>query len=309
MIGAHQPVFFEEAIQALNIVPNGIYIDGTFGRGGHARAILDALGPEGRLIALDKDEDAIRHAEAYFSDDPRFTIIHDSFANINEVTRKLDVYGQVSGILLDLGVSSPQLDEAERGFSFMRAGPLDMRMDVTQNMNAEIFVNQTAEADMADIFKEYGEERYARRISRAIGRARSEERITTTTALAEIVKEAHPAWGKHKHPATRVFQAIRIYVNEELTDLNKGLKRCLEVLAADGRLAVISFHSLEDRIVKRFMRAEAEGPRFPRGVPVMNEMLKTNFKCVGKAIKPSDEEIKRNIRSRSAILRIGEKTS
>ena len=309
MIGTHQPVFFKEAIQALNIVPNGIYIDGTFGRGGHARAILNALGPEGRLIALDKDEDAIRHAEAHFSDDPRFTIVHDSFANINEVARKLDVYGQVSGILLDLGVSSPQLDEAERGFSFMRAGPLDMRMDVTQNMSAEIFVNQTAEADMADVFKEYGEERYARRISRAIGRARSEERITTTTALAEIVKEAHPAWGKHKHPATRVFQAIRIYVNEELTDLNKGLKRCLEVLAADGRLAVISFHSLEDRIVKRFMRAEAEGPRFPRGVPVMNEMLKTNFKCVGKAIKPSDEEIKRNIRSRSAILRIGEKTS
>lgn len=309
MIGTHQPVLFKEAIQALNIVPNGIYIDGTFGRGGHARAILDALGPEGRLIALDKDEDAIRHAEAHFSDDPRFTIIHDSFANINEVTRKLDVYGQVSGILLDLGVSSPQLDEAERGFSFMRAGPLDMRMDVTQNMSAEIFVNQTAEADMADVFKEYGEERYARRISRAIGRARSEERITTTTALAEIVKEAHPAWGKHKHPATRVFQAIRIYVNEELTDLNKGLKRCLEVLAVDGRLAVISFHSLEDRIVKRFMRTEAEGPRFPRGVPVMNEMLKTNFKCVGKAIKPSDEEITRNIRSRSAILRIGEKTS
>lgn len=309
MIGTHQPVFFKEAIQALNIVPNGIYIDGTFGRGGHARAILDALGPEGRLIALDKDEDAIRHAKAHFSDDPRFTIMHDSFANINEVTRKLDVYGQVSGILLDLGVSSPQLDEAERGFSFMRAGPLDMRMDVTQNMSAEIFVNQTAEADMADVFKEYGEERYARRIARAIGRARSEERITTTTALAEIVKEAHPAWGKHKHPATRVFQAIRIYVNEELTDLNKGLKRCLEVLAADGRLAVISFHSLEDRIVKRFMRTEAEGPRFPRGVPVMNEMLKTNFKCVGKAIKPSDEEIKRNIRSRSAILRIGEKIS
>ena len=309
MIGTHQPVFFKEAIEALNIVPNGVYIDGTFGRGGHARAILNALGPEGRLIALDKDEDAIRHAEAQFSDDPRFTIIHDSFANINEITRKLDVYGQVSGVLLDLGVSSPQLDEAERGFSFMRAGPLDMRMDVTQNMSAEIFVNQTAEADMADVFKEYGEERYARRISRAIGRARSEERIITTTALAEIVKAAHPAWGKHKHPATRVFQAIRIYVNEELTDLNKGLKRCLEVLAADGRLAVISFHSLEDRIVKRFMRAEAEGPRFPRGVPVMNEMLKTNFKCVGKAIKPSDEEIQSNIRSRSAILRIGEKTS
>lgn len=309
MVGTHQPVFFEEAIQALNIVPDGVYIDGTFGRGGHARAILDALGPEGRLIALDKDEDAIKHAQANFEGDPRFTIIHDSFAHINEVTQKLGVHGQVSGILLDLGVSSPQLDEAERGFSFMRAGPLDMRMDVTQNMSAEIFVNQTAEAAMADVFKEYGEERYARRIARAIGCARTEERITTTTALAEIVKLAHPAWPKNKHPATRVFQAIRIYVNEELTDLTKGLKRCLEVLAPEGRLAVISFHSLEDRLVKRFMRTESEGPRFPKGVPVMNEMLKTNFKCVGKAIKPSDEEVQRNIRSRSAILRVGEKTS
>lgn len=308
MMGTHQPVFLREAIEALNIVPNGIYIDGTFGRGGHARAILNALGPEGRLIVLDKDEDAIRHAKTHFSDDSRFTIVHDSFANINEITRNLGVYGQVTGVLLDLGVSSPQLDEAERGFSFMREGPLDMRMDVTQNMSAEIFVNHTAEADMADVFKQYGEERYARRIARAIGRARTEERITTTTALAEIVKAAHPSWEKHKHPATRVFQAIRIYVNEELTDLNKGLKRCLEVLAPKGRLAVISFHSLEDRIVKRFMRAEADGPRFPRGVPVMNEMLKTNFKCVGKAIKPSDEDIKNNIRSRSAILRIGEKT-
>lgn len=309
MIGTHQPVFFKEAIQALNIVPNGIYIDGTFGRGGHARAMLDALGPDGRLIAFDKDEDAIKHAEMHFSDDARFTIVHESFANINDVTQKIGVYGQVSGILLDLGVSSPQLDEPERGFSFMREGPLDMRMDVTQNMSAEIFVNQTAEADMADVFKEYGDERYARRIARAIGRARAEERITTTTALAEIVKVAHPSWEKHKHPATRVFQAIRIYVNEELTDLNKGLKRCLEVLAPHGRLAVISFHSLEDRIVKRFMKAEAEGPRFPRGVPVMDEMLKTNFKRVGKAIKPSDEEIKNNVRARSAILRIGEKTS
>lgn len=308
MIGTHQPVFFKEALQALNILPNGVYIDGTFGRGGHARAILDALGPHGRLIAFDKDEDAIKHANENF-DDPRFTIVHDSFANINEVTQKLGVYGQVSGILLDLGVSSPQLDEAERGFSFMRAGPLDMRMDVTQNMSAEIFVNQASESVMADIFKQYGEERYARRIARAIGAARTEARITTTTALAEIVKLAHPSWPKNKHPATRVFQAIRIYVNEELTDLTQGLKRCLDVLAPGGRLAVITFHSLEDRLVKRFMRAESEGPRFPKGVPVMHEMLKANFKCVGKAIKPSDEEVKDNIRSRSAILRVGEKTS
>jgi len=309
MIGTHQPVLFTESIDALNIEPNGIYIDGTFGRGGHARAILEALGPSGRLIALDKDEDAIKYAQEHFSQDERFTVVHDSFANINGVTHELGVHGQVSGILLDLGVSSPQLDEAARGFSFMHAGPLDMRMDVTQSMSAEVFVNRTSEADMADVFKEYGEERYARRIARAIGRARTEERITTTTALAEIVKAAHPAWGKHKHPATRVFQAIRIYVNQELTDLSKGLKHCLEVLAPGGRLAVISFHSLEDRIVKRFMRAEEDGPRFPRGVPVMDEMLKTNFKRVGKAIKSSDEEIKRNIRSRSAVLRIGEKKS
>lgn len=310
MIGTHQPVLLEEAVQALRLVPNGIYVDGTFGRGGHSRVILESLGPLGRLIVLDKDEEAITHAKQLFKQDARVQVIHDSFANLSDIARDVGICGQISGILLDLGVSSPQLDEAHRGFSFMHEGPLDMRMNRTKGMSAESFVNQMGEADMASVFKTYGEERFSRRIARAIVRKREElGPITTTTELAEIVKEAHPAWEKHKHPATRVFQAIRIYVNEELDDLSQGLKHCVEALAPGGRLAVISFHSLEDRIVKRFMQREAEGERPPRGLPIMDTEVKTHFKRIGKAIKPTDEEKDENIRARSAILRIGEKIS
>ncbi|MDX2346134.1 MAG: 16S rRNA (cytosine(1402)-N(4))-methyltransferase RsmH [Legionella sp.] len=310
MIGTHKPVLLEEAIDALKLVPNGIYVDGTFGRGGHSQVILDALGPLGRLIVLDKDADAISHAKKLFKQDTRVLPVQDSFANLLNIAKDLEINQKISGILLDLGVSSPQLDQAERGFSFMQTGPLDMRMDATQGLTAEVFVNRSGEAEMADVFKTYGEERFARRISRAIIRKRTElGPITTTTELAEIVKEAHPAWEKHKHPATRVFQAIRIYINEELDDLSKGLKQCVQVLAPEGRLAVISFHSLEDRIVKRFMKAEEEGIRLPRNLPVMDIDTKTDFKRIGKAIKPTDEEIDVNVRSRSAVLRIGEKTS
>ncbi len=276
MIGTHQPVLLEEAIEGLKLVPNGIYVDGTFGRGGHSQVIVDALGPLGRLIVLDKDTDAIAHAKTLFEKDERVLPVQDSFANIESITKDLGVQGQISGILLDLGVSSPQLDEADRGFSFMHTGPLDMRMNKNQSLSAEVFVNKTAEAEMIDVFKTYGEERYAKRIARAIIRKRTElGPITTTTELAEIVKEAHPAWEKHKHPATRVFQAIRIYVNQELDDLSEGLKQCVQVLAPEGRLAVISFHSLEDRIVKRFMRAEEEGVKLPRNLPVMDTFSKT----------------------------------
>ncbi len=310
MIGTHQPVLLEEAIEALKLVPNGIYIDGTFGRGGHSRVIAEALGPLGRLIVLDKDAEAIAHAQKIFAKDERVVPVQDSFANLESITKDEGVYGQVSGILLDLGVSSPQLDEAGRGFSFMQTGPLDMRMNKNQALSAEEFVNKASEEQMVEVFKSYGEERYARRIARAIIRKRTElGPITTTTELAEIVKEAHPAWEKHKHPATRVFQAIRIYVNQELDDLAEGLKQCVQVLAPNGRLAVISFHSLEDRIVKRFMRAEEEGIKLPRNLPVMDSYSKTYFKRVGKAIRPSDEEKSENIRARSAVLRIGEKTS
>ncbi len=310
MIGTHQPVLLEEAIEALKLVPNGIYVDGTFGRGGHSQVILGTLGPLGRLIVLDKDADAIAHAKKVFGQDERVLPVQDSFANIAEIAENLGINKQVTGILLDLGVSSPQLDEAARGFSFMKDGPLDMRMNTDQPLTAERFVNLSSEAEMADVFKTYGEERFARRIARAIIRKRTElGPILTTTELAEIVKEAHPAWEKNKHPATRVFQAIRIYINQELDDLSKGLKQCTHVLAPYGRLAVISFHSLEDRIVKRFMKAEEEGIRLPRNLPVMETQTKTHFKRVGKAIKPTDEEIDENVRARSAVLRIGEKTS
>jgi 16S rRNA (cytosine1402-N4)-methyltransferase len=309
MIGTHQPVLLEEAVEALRLQPSGIYVDGTFGRGGHSQVILDALGPSGRLIVLDKDAVAIQHAKQLFSNDSRVLAIQDSFAHLGDIVSDLGITKKISGILLDLGVSSPQLDEAERGFSFMQTGPLDMRMNTNQSLTAEKFINHSSEAEMADVFKTYGEERFSRRIARAILRKRTElGPITTTTELAEIVKEAHPAWEKHKHPATRVFQAIRIYINQELDDLSKGLKQCVEVLAPGGRLAVISFHSLEDRIVKRFMKAEEEGIRLPRNLPVMDTANKTHFKRVGKAIKPSDDEINENVRARSAVLRIGEKT-
>lgn len=310
MIGTHQPVLLEEAIAALQLVPNGIYVDGTFGRGGHSTVIANALGPLGRLIVLDKDATAIQHANQLFGNDARVLAIQDSFANIEAIADDIGIKKQITGILLDLGVSSPQLDEADRGFSFLKTGPLDMRMNKNQDLTAAVLINKGSEAELVDIFKTYGEERYARRITRAIIRKRTElGPITTTTELAEIVKEAHPAWEKHKHPATRVFQAIRIYVNQELDDLSKGLKQCVNVLAPEGRLAVISFHSLEDRIVKRFMRDEEVGEKLPRHLPVMDTAFKTGFKRVGKAIKPTDEEKHENIRARSAVLRVGEKTS
>ena len=304
---SHRSVLLQESIHALAIQPDGIYVDGTFGRGGHSRAILQELNQSGRLIAIDKDLEAIDHAEQYFCNDPRFTIAHGSFANIAEVTKQQGIYGKVNGILLDLGVSSPQLDNPERGFSFMKEGPLDMRMDSTQALDAARFVNEADANEMTQVFRQYGEERFAGRIARAIVLAREEAPILSTSVLAEIVKEANPKWEKHKHPATRVFQAIRIHINQELTDLTDCLKQSVGSLAVGGRLVVISFHSLEDRIVKQFMRSEEQGIQPPLGVPIKAVDLKTNFKRVGKAIKPQDDEIKENVRSRSAVLRIGEK--
>ena len=303
----HQSVLLQESINGLAIKANGIYIDGTFGRGGHSRAILQHINGSGRLIAIDKDQEAIDHAKQHFSNDPRFTIVRNSFAKLGSIAAECGVYGQINGILLDLGVSSPQLDNPERGFSFMQQGPLDMRMDLEQDLDAARFVNQAAAAEMEKVFRDYGEERFARRIANAIVSAREEQAILTTAALAEIVKAANPKWEKHKHPATRVFQAIRIHINQELTDLTECLKTCVDALAVGGRLVIISFHSLEDRIVKQFMRSEEQGVSLPLGVPQKAAEIKTCFKRIGKAIKPSDEEIKYNIRSRSAVLRIGEK--
>lgn len=305
----HTPVLMQEVIQGLNVIPHGLYVDCTFGRGGHSQAILNALNQEGRLIAIDKDLTAIAHGESFFSNDPRLRLVHGSFSQIATITKQLGMNGQVNGILMDLGVSSPQLDDPQRGFSFMHQGPLDMRMDVTQSLNAEGFVNHAEEREMAFVFKEYGEERFALRIARAIVRARLEAPIRTTHELAEIVKRANPKWEKHKHPATRVFQAIRIHVNRELDDLTAGLEQCVDVLAPHGRLAVISFHSLEDRLVKQFMRNKERGAQPPPGIPIRAVEVTKIFRRVGKSIRPSEIEIEQNSRARSAVLRIGEKLS
>lgn len=305
----HKPVLMQEVMQGLRVIPQGTYIDCTFGRGGHSQAILNALNENGRLIAIDKDLTAIAHGQTHFVSEPRLHLVHGSFSQIGSIAKALGIAGQVNGILMDLGVSSPQLDDPTRGFSFMQQGPLDMRMDVTQTLNAEVFVNHAKESDMIRVFKEYGEERFAGRIARAIIRAREVSPIRTTHELAEIVKEANPKWEKHKHPATRVFQAIRIHVNRELEDLETGLKQCVDTLAPGGRLAVISFHSLEDRLVKQFMRKQERGEQPPPGVPIKASAIVKTFRCVGKAIQPSDVEVEQNSRARSAILRIGEKLS
>ncbi|WP_133129569.1 16S rRNA (cytosine(1402)-N(4))-methyltransferase RsmH [Legionella yabuuchiae] len=306
-MAVHQSVLLHESIEGLAIKPNGIYVDGTFGRGGHSKAILSRLDQSGRLIAIDKDLEAIEHAKKHFAKDERFTLYQGSFSRLKEFSTHAGVIGKVNGILLDLGISSPQIDNPERGFSFMHQGPLDMRMDTTQELSAARFVNQASAEEMATVFRNYGEERFSGRIARAIIQARAHSPIATTSELAEIVKAANPKWEKHKHPATRVFQAIRIHVNKELTDLTACLNQCLDVLAVHGRLVVISFHSLEDRLVKQFMRDAEMGDRPPPGVPLKAVELKTNFKRVGKAIKPKDEEVKQNVRARSAVLRIGEK--
>lgn len=304
----HQPVLLTETLAGLAIKPDGIYVDATFGRGGHSQAILHQLNAGGRLIAIDKDTAAIEFAQDHFAHDPRFKIYHGSFAQIAEYAALENIKGQIDGILVDLGVSSPQLDDPARGFSFLKEGPLDMRMNPEQMLDAFHFINHAPEEILANVFFEYGEERFSRRIARALVHARLQSPITTTTALAELVKQANPKWEKHKHPATRIFQAIRIYVNHELEDLEQFLPSAYEILAPGGRLAVISFHSLEDRAVKHFMRAQEQGPNLPRDVPIMQKQQAIHFKRVGKAIKPSAQEIQENIRSRSAILRIGEKT-
>jgi len=304
---AHKSVLLDESITGLAIKPDGIYLDGTFGRGGHSRAILSQLNEFGRLIAIDKDLDAIAHAKQHFSDDPRFVIKHGSFSDLEPLAKACGVYGQINGILLDLGMSSPQLDNAERGFSFMQEGPLDMRMNVQQDLDAARFVNYAKDTEMAMVFREYGEERFAARIARAIVAAREQTPILTTGSLAEIVKQANPKWEKHKHPATRVFQAIRIHINQELHDLTLCLQQSINALAVGGRLVVISFHSLEDRIVKQFMREKEQGVRPPSHIPLREVEMKTGFKRVSKAIKPQKSEVQENVRSRSAVLRIGEK--
>jgi len=303
----HHPVMLQEVMEALHIDVAGVYVDATFGRGGHAAEILQRLSVEGRLIAIDRDPRAVMVARERSAKDRRFTVYQGTFAMLEYFAEAAAVSGKVNGVLFDLGVSSPQLDAAERGFSFLREGPLDMRMDPTQGESAAEWLASAAEADIAYVLKTYGEERYAKRIARAIVQARQATPIATTTQLAEIVAAANPAWERDKHPATRAFQAIRIHVNRELEELQQGLPQALKVLAPGGRLAVISFHSLEDRIVKRFMRDEARGGDFPPGVPVPAAAFKPTLRIIGKPVYPGDKEVAANPRARSAVLRVAEK--
>jgi len=302
----HRTVLLQEAVDALNVRPDGTYIDGTFGRGGHSALILERLGRSGRLIGFDKDEVAVAAARERFGADERFRMVHGSFTQIAAVVGEMGLTRRVDGLLLDLGVSSPQLDEAQRGFSFMQDGPLDMRMDRSRGQSAADWLSVAEEDEMAAVIKEYGEERFARRIARAIVRERAQSPLQTTAQLAALIERAAPVKEKHKHPATRTFQAIRIFINRELDDLQDCLRDSLKVLAGGARLVVISFHSLEDRIVKRFMRDQARGPQLPKRLPVAHVQTQGALRLIGKAIKPGEAEVADNPRARSAVMRVAE---
>ncbi|HBZ15042.1 16S rRNA (cytosine(1402)-N(4))-methyltransferase RsmH [Candidatus Pantoea floridensis] len=306
----HTTVLLDEAVNGLNIREDGIYIDGTFGRGGHSRLILSQLGEKGQLIAIDRDPQAI--AAAAEIKDPRFSIVHGPFSALAEYVEARGLTGKIDGVLLDLGVSSPQLDDAERGFSFMRDGPLDMRMDPTRGQSAAEWLMSAEEADIAFVIKTYGEERFGKRIARAIVERNREQPMTRTKELATVIAAAMPVKDKFKHPATRTFQAIRIWINSELEEIDTALKGALSVLAPGGRLSIISFHSLEDRLVKRFMRDQSRGPQVPAGIPMTEAQLKAlggrELKTLGKLI-PGEAEVNENPRARSSVLRIAERTA
>ncbi|MDH5377306.1 MAG: 16S rRNA (cytosine(1402)-N(4))-methyltransferase RsmH [Gammaproteobacteria bacterium] len=305
---AHTSVMLDEAIEALAIRPDGIYLDGTFGRGGHSALVLKLLNEKGRLYAVDKDPKAVESGKQRFEQDSRFYIEQCSFAKLKDLVEQWGIKGKVSGLLLDLGVSSPQLDDPERGFSFRHDGPLDMRMDTTHGASASERLASVKEQDLAKILKDYGEERFARRIAKAIIAARNLAPITTTVQLAEIIKTAHPRWEKDRHPATRSFQAIRIWVNEELDDLQDLLSQVPDILEPKGRLVVISFHSLEDRIVKTFIQNyERPDSHLPHDLPVMHASLKQKMRRIGKMSPPSGLEVEKNARSRSARMRVAER--
>ncbi|MBI6852109.1 16S rRNA (cytosine(1402)-N(4))-methyltransferase RsmH [Pseudomonas lijiangensis] len=305
----HITVLLEEAVEALAVRADGCYLDGTFGRGGHSRLILQHLGPDGRLLGFDKDPQAIATGQALAAEDGRFVIVQRSFAELGSEAQERGLAGKVSGILLDLGVSSPQLDDPERGFSFMNDGPLDMRMDPTRGVSAAEFIATAPAEEIARVFKEYGEERFAKRMANAVVQRREIQPFERTADLAEVLKVANPAWEKGKNPATRAFQGLRIHVNNELGDLEAGLEAALDALEVGGRLVVISFHSLEDRIVKLFMRklVKGEADNMPRNLPIQYKAFEPKIKLIGKAQFASDEETRANPRSRSAVMRVAEK--
>ncbi len=303
----HEPVMTAEVLVGLAIIKNGYYIDATFGRGGHSQKILESLGPEGRLLAIDQDPSAIVAAQFEpFVNDARFQIEFSNFAEIDKIAKTKGWTGKVNGIVLDLGVSSPQLDDPLRGFSFMQTGPLDMRMNPQGGKDAASWLNQAPEREIAKVIKEFGEERFASKIAAAIVQARSLKPLQTTTELAELVTKAVPKREADKHPATRTFQALRVFINKELSALSSCLTQSLAVLAPGGRLVVISFHSLEDQIVKEFMQTESQGTA-PRKLPLREHEMVRRLKVIDRLIRPTEEEIQRNRRARSARLRIMEK--
>ena len=303
----HKPVLLDEALQALAIRADGCYVDCTFGRGGHSRAILQRLGDRGRLLAFDKDPDAARFAREEFARNPCFSFHPVSFTRLAGIIEQLGLQGKVDGLLFDLGVSSPQLDDASRGFSFLRDGMLDMRMNPGEGFSAADWINRADRTEISKVLRRYGEERYSRRIARAITERRSERPITTTRELAELVRSAVPGVERSKHPATRSFLAIRIHVNNELEELQTALSQVTAILRPGGRLAVISFHSGEDRIVKRFIRQESRADPYPGYLPVSGDQIKPALRALGRPLRSGDEANRDNPRGRSATLRAAEK--
>ncbi len=303
-MGPHIPVLGREAVDALQIKAEGTYVDATFGRGGHSREILARLGPGGRLIAIDRDPQAVAAAQRIA--DSRLTVVHARFSRLREVLRQAG-WARVDGVLLDLGVSSPQLDDAERGFSFRQDGPLDMRMDQGSGISAAQWLARAGEREIGEVIKRYGEERFAKQIARAIVAARSRRPVERTRQLAEVVAQAVPAREPRQDPATRTFQALRIYLNQELEELEVTLPQCVDSLGTGGRLTVISFHSLEDRIVKRFLQRESR-PEMPARLPLTAvQMPRPRLRLVGRAVRPGDEELRANPRARSAVMRVAER--
>lgn len=308
-ITEHKTVLLNEAIEALVVDPSGLYVDGTFGRGGHCAELLSKLSEDAEVIAIDKDPQAVSAGLERFKKDKRLAMVHGSFADLAEIIERAGKYGAVSGVLLDLGVSSPQLDQPQRGFSFLKDGPLDMRMDTTQGVSAADWIATADETEIARVLKDYGEERFARRMAAAVVKERINRPITRTLQLAQILSAAHPAWERGKHPATKAFQAIRIFINRELADLEALLEQIIDCLKVGGRLVIISFHSLEDRRVKRFIRDQEQGIKLPKNLPIRDTDRGIRLIKVGKPVKPANSEIDRNPRARSAVMRVAERVA
>ena len=305
----HTSVMVKEVVEALNIRPDGTYVDATFGRGGHTRAILECLGPAGRVLAIDRDPDACRYGHEVFANEPRMLLVQARFSDLAAIIEREGLRQRITGMVFDLGVSSPQLDHASRGFSFQKQGPLDMRMDFSTGETVADWLSAVEEAELVRVLRELGEERYAKRIARAVVGARGHVPLTTTTELATLISQCVPTAEPGKHPATRTFQALRIKVNGELDELDVILSQIESLLSVNGRLVVISFHSLEDRRVKHFFRRCARGDRYPPDLPITRDQIRPTLRLVGKLLRPTSEEVDLNPRARSAVMRVAERTA